>query len=43
MLGKPFEVTEKPIQKVINGQLGVKVGQFTEEEFDAVLNPTTKN
>ena len=34
---KPSEVTDKPIQKMINGQLDIKVGHFMEEELDIVL------
>ena len=35
--GKPPEMTEKHFQKIINGHLDIKLGQFTEEELDAVL------
>ena len=31
------EITAKPIQKFINCQLDIKLGQFSEEELDAVL------
>ena len=37
MLENPPEITDKTIQKIINGQLSIKLGQFTEEELRAVL------
>ena len=33
----PSETTEKPIQKIINQQLDVKLGQSSKGELDAVL------
>ena len=36
-VGNPPEITDKPIQKIINGRLDIRLGQFTEEESDAVL------
>ncbi len=38
LLGKSPKVTDEPITKIINNQLDVKLGQFTEEEHDAELN-----
>ena len=37
LLGNLSKITDKPIQKIINGQLDIKLGQLTEEKFDAVL------
>ena len=37
ILGKPPEVSDKPIQKIIDCQLDIKVGQFIEEELGIVL------
>ena len=31
------KVTDKPIMKIINDQLDIKLGQFTQEELDVVL------
>ena len=33
LLGNSSEITVKFIQKIINGDLGIKLGQFTEEEL----------
>ena len=38
LLANPPEITNKQIQKIINGKLKIKLMQFTEEQFDAVLN-----
>ena len=35
--------TAKPIQKLINCQLDIKLGQFMEEELEAVLKKKLKN
>ena len=37
LLGKPPKVTDEPITKIINNQLNIKLGLFTQEELDAVL------
>ena len=37
LLGKPPKVTYKPITKIINDQLDIKVGQFTQVELDVIL------
>ena len=37
LLGNIEEIPEKPLKKIINGQLNVKKEQFTKEELDAVL------
>ena len=37
LLGKPPEIIDKPIQKIINEPLDIKLRQFTEKELDAVL------
>ena len=37
LLGNSSEITEKPLKKIINGQLNVKLGQFMAEELDVVL------
>ncbi len=37
LLGKSPKVTDKPIMKIINNQLDIKLGQFTQEELDVVL------
>ena len=37
LLGKSPKVTDKPIRKIINNQLDIKLGQFTQEELDVVL------
>ena len=31
------EITDKPIHKITNGQLDIKLKQFTEEKLDTVL------
>ena len=36
LLGKPPKITDKPIQKITNGQLDLKLGQFMKEELDTV-------
>ena len=36
-LGKPPKVTHASIPKIINNQLDIKLGQFTQEEPDSVL------
>ena len=30
-------ISDKSVQKIINGELDVKLGQFTEEKIDTVL------
>ena len=30
-------MTDKAFQKIINGQVNIKLGQFTEEERDSIL------
>ena len=40
LLGNPREITEKHIQKIINGQLDIEIWQFMEEELDPVLKKT---
>ena len=37
LLGKLREITDKPFEEIIDGQLDIKLGQFTEKELDAVL------
>ena len=37
LLGKPPKVTHEPIIKIINNQLDIKLGQFTQEEISSVL------
>ena len=37
LLGKSPKVMDKPIMKIINDQLDIKLGQFTQEELDKVL------
>ena len=38
LLGNPPEITDKqPKTKIINGQLDMKLRQFTEKELDAVF------
>ena len=34
LLGNPLEVTHEPIMRIISKQLDIKLGQFTQEEFD---------
>ena len=43
--GKPFKNHGKRTKKIINDQLHIKLGQFTEEELDAILkkNKTLKS
>ena len=36
-IGNLSKVIDKPIQKITNSQLNIKLGQFTKEELDAVL------
>ena len=37
LLGKSWEVTDKPIPKIVNNQLDIKLGWFTLEKLDVVL------
>ena len=37
LLGNPSEITDKPIDEIINGQLDIKLGHFMEKKLDAVL------
>ena len=37
LLVKPPKVTHEPITKIISKKLDIKLGQFTEEEFDLKL------
>ena len=37
ILENPLEITAKPYEKIINGQLDIKLGQFTAEETETVL------
>ena len=37
LLGNPPEITDKPAEKIINSQLNIKLGQFMDEELDAIL------
>ena len=37
LLGNPPEITDKPIQKIIDGQVDIKLGQFTEKALDAIF------
>ena len=37
LLGKPQKLKHEPITKIINNQLGIKLGQFPQEELDSVL------
>ena len=37
LLGKSPKVTDKPITKIINNQLDIKLEQFTLEELNVVL------
>ena len=39
---KPLEITDKPIPKISSGQLDIKLGQFTKEEFDVGLKKKKK-
>ena len=43
LLENPPEIIDSSIQNIINGQLDVKLGQFMEEELDAVLKKKIKN
>ena len=36
LLGKSPKVTDKPIMKIINNQLDIKLGQFTSGEFEII-------
>ena len=36
MLGNLPEISDKPIQKIINGQLDIQLGQLTEEELNYI-------
>ena len=38
LLGMSPQVTNEPIMKIINNQLDIKLGQFTQEELDVVLS-----
>ena len=38
MLGNPPKITEKPITKIINCQLDIKIGQFTQNKINVVLS-----
>ena len=42
LLRNSSEITDKPIQKIINGKLNIKLRQFTEEELDTVLKKKLK-
>ena len=37
LLGNPQKVTHEPITRIINKQLDIKLGPFTQEELDSVL------
>ena len=37
LLGNPPKITHEPITRIISKQLEIKLGQFTQEEFDSVL------
>ena len=37
LLRKPPKVMHEPITKIINNQLDIKLGQFTQEELESVL------
>ena len=37
LLGNPPKVIDEPIMRIINKQLDIKLGQFTQEELDSVL------
>ena len=37
LLGKPPKVTHEKIIEIIDNQLDIKLGQFTQEELDSVL------
>ena len=43
ILGDSPEITDKPIQKIINSQLDIRLGPFTEKELDAELKKKKKN
>ena len=36
LLGDPAEISHKPVEKIINCQQDIKLGQLTKEELDAV-------
>ena len=36
LLGNPPKVTHEPITRIISNQLDIKLGLFTQEEFDLV-------
>ena len=42
LLGNPPEVPDKPTEKIINGQLDIKLGQFTDKELDSLLKKNFK-
>ena len=42
LLEKSPKVTDKPITKMINHQLDIKLGQFTQEELDVVQTKLKK-
>ena len=37
LLGNPLKITHEPITRIINKQLDIKLGLFTQEELDSVL------
>ena len=37
LLGRSLKVTDKPISEIIDNQLDIKLGQFTQEGLDVVL------
>ena len=37
LLGNSLKAPDKPIRKIIDSQLDIKLGQFTPEELNAVL------
>ena len=37
LLGNSPKVTNKPVKKIVNTQLDIKLGKFTQEELDVVL------
>ena len=37
LIGKPPNVNDKPITKIIDNQLDIKLGQFMQDELDVVL------
>ena len=36
-LGKPPEITDKPMEEIINGQLDIKLAKFTDEDLDTFM------